>query len=96
MNEIESTLARMSRRQALKTVVGGLGSMALGSLLAKDSSPELLCHHRPTARRIIYLFQSGGPSQLDLFDYKPALKKFHGEDIFKYVQKKGRPSGRPD
>ena len=38
MDEIESTVARMSRRQALKTAVGGLGSMALGSLLAKESS----------------------------------------------------------
>jgi len=86
----------MSRRNALKTIGGGLGSMALGNLLAKDSSPELLCHHRPAARRVIYLFQSGGPSQLDLFDYKPALKKFHGEDIFKYVQKQGRLTGFTD
>ena len=96
MHEIESTLARMSRRNALKTIGGGLGSMALGNLLAKETGPELLSHHQPTARRVIYLFQSGGPSQLDLFDYKPALKKFHGKDIFEYVQKKGRLTGFTD
>jgi hypothetical protein len=96
MNEIQSTLARMSRRQALKTVGGGLGSMALGNLLAKGSGGEQLCHHRPAARRVIYLFQSGGPSQLDLFDYKPALKKFHGKDIFEYVTQKGRLTGFTD
>jgi hypothetical protein len=93
MKEIESTLTRMNRRQALKTVVGGLGSMALGNLLAKESAPSMLSHHRPTARRVIYLFQSGGPSQVDLFDYKPALGKFHGTDIFQYVQQKGRLTG---
>ncbi len=97
MDEIEQTIARMSRRQALKTVAGGLGSMALGSLLAKESKAETaILHHKPTARRVIYLFQSGGPSQLDLFDYKPALEKFHGKDIFKYVQQKGRLTGFTD
>ncbi|MDN5204802.1 DUF1501 domain-containing protein [Fulvivirgaceae bacterium BMA10] len=38
-------------------------------------------HHLPKAKRIIYLFQSGGPSQLDLFDYKPVLEKRRGEDL---------------
>ncbi len=96
MDEIESTLARISRRQALKTVVGGLGSMALGSLLAKDTQVDRALHHEPKARRVIYLFQSGGPSQLDLFDYKPALEKFHGADIFEYVRQKGRLTGFTD
>jgi hypothetical protein len=93
MNEIESTLRLMSRRAALKTAVGGLGSMALGSLLAKGSGNDMLYHHTPKARRVIYLFQSGGPSQMDLFDYKPDLAKFHGEDIFKYVPLAGRLTG---
>ncbi|MGY8696545.1 MAG: DUF1501 domain-containing protein [Verrucomicrobiia bacterium] len=81
MNEIESTLARMGRRQAIKTAVGGLGSMALGSLLAKEAIASTPYHHKAKARRVIYLFQSGGPSQLDLFDYKPALEKYHGRDL---------------
>ncbi len=93
MDEIVSKLGLMSRRRALKTAVGGLGSMALGNLLAKESGYERLFHHPPKARRVIYLFQSGGPSQMDLFDHKPALAKFHGEDIFKFVQSQGRLTG---
>lgn len=38
-------------------------------------------HFAPKAKRVIYLFQSGGPSQLDLFDYKPTLIKRRGEDL---------------
>ena len=93
MHELDSTLFRMNRRRALQTVGGGLGSMALGSLLAKDTGMTTLAHHAPTARRVIYLFQSGGPSQIDLFDHKPALKKFHGKDIFAHVEQEGRLTG---
>ncbi len=92
-NELAATLARMSRRRALQTVGGGVGSMALASLLAKDGSRDGACHHRARAKRVISLFQSGGPSQTDLFDYKPALAKFHGEDIFAHVDRTGRLTG---
>ena len=40
-----------------------------------------LPHFAPKAKRIIYLFQNGAPSQLDLFDYKPLLQKMQGEDL---------------
>ncbi|RZL17830.1 MAG: DUF1501 domain-containing protein, partial [Pedobacter sp.] len=40
-----------------------------------------LPHFAPKAKRIIYLFQNGAPSQLDLFDYKPKLQKMFGEDL---------------
>ena len=40
-----------------------------------------LPHFAPKAKRVIYLFQNGAPSQLDLFDYKPMLNKMHGEDL---------------
>src|ERR1044071_5199064 len=40
-----------------------------------------LPHFAPKAKRVIYLFQNGAPSQLDLFDYKPLLQKMHGEDL---------------
>ena len=93
MNEIEHTLARISRRRALKTIGGGLGSMALGSLLADDSAPPSRAHRPAAAKRIIYLFQSGGPSQMDLFDYKPDLNRFHGEDMFAHVKQTGRLTG---
>ena len=40
-----------------------------------------LPHFAPKAKRVIYLFQSGGPSQLELFDHKPQLEKFRGQDL---------------
>ncbi|HRH61479.1 MAG TPA: DUF1501 domain-containing protein, partial [Chitinophagaceae bacterium] len=67
----------------------GIGSVALGSLLIPDlfgSSDETqaavgLPNFAPKAKRIIYLFQNGAPSQLDLFDYKPMLQQMHGQDL---------------
>ena len=50
------------------------GTLALGGILGKP-------HFAPKAKRVIYLFQSGGPSHLDLFDPKPLLKKMNGEDL---------------
>jgi hypothetical protein len=70
--------------------------IALNSLLGAEERDPLQPHHRPAAKRVIYLFQSGGPSQVDLFDYKPALEKFHGTDVFAHVAKKGRLTGFTD
>src|SRR5687768_9803749 len=68
-----------------------LGSTALASLLnpnlfASDRDPKTgglpgLPHFAPKAKRVIFLHQSGGPSQMDLFDHKPALNKFHGNEL---------------
>ncbi|WDE97332.1 DUF1501 domain-containing protein [Lentisphaera profundi] len=96
MKELEATLHKMNRRQALKMSAGGLGYMALGDLLAKESPSALQAHHKPKAKRVIYLFQSGGPSQIDMFDPKPMLNKFHGQDIFKFVKQNGRLTGFND
>ncbi|WP_298536824.1 DUF1501 domain-containing protein [uncultured Algibacter sp.] len=52
-----------------------------------------LPHHLPKAKRIIYLFQSGGPSQMDLFDYKPKLVDMFGQDLPKSVIGKTRLTG---
>ncbi len=52
-----------------------------------------LPHHLPKAKRIIYLFQSGGPSQLDLFDYKPKLVDMYGKDLPKSIMKGQRLTG---
>ncbi len=79
----------INRRHFLSKVSLGLGSVALGSLLIPDlfstGSEEAvlsgLPHFAPKAKRIIYLFQNGAPSQLDLFDYKPMLEKMHGKDL---------------
>ena len=68
----------------------GIGGVALGSLLIPDlfsgsSEEEMMMtglpHFAPKAKRIIYLFQNGAPSQLDLFDYKPMLNEMHGQDL---------------
>ena len=82
MTPIHSTLTELTRRAFLGRSAGGLGSLALASLLAgsrtaraESGSPML----QPTAKSVICLFQHGGPSQMDLFDPKPALQKFHGK-----------------
>ena len=84
----ESTVG-MSRRHFLSSFGMGLGSIALSSLLkpeallgATNSRGSLgISHFPPKAKRIIYLFQSGGPSQLDLYDPKPTLIKKHGTEL---------------
>ena len=75
------------RRTFLTQCGFGLGAAALGHLLARDAQAGVVKgvldkpHHTPRARRIIYLFMSGGPSQHDLFDYKPLLNKMNGQDL---------------
>src|SRR5215218_7231674 len=79
----------MNRRRFLSKLSLGVGSVALGSLLIPDlfgsSEAELavtgLPQFAPKAKRIIYLFQNGAPSQLDLFDYKPKLQEMFGQDL---------------
>ena len=94
----------LNRRHFLSKLSLGIGSLALGSLLGCSSKsiarPKLsktgildAPHFAPRAKRIIYLFQSGGPSQLDLFDYKPMLKKMHGEELPESVRKGQRLTG---
>jgi hypothetical protein len=93
MSELESKLADFDRRSFLKLGAAGLGGMAVSQLQASETISTGVPHHLPQAKRVIYLFQSGGPSQVDLFDYKPMLKKFHGQDIFKLVDQAGRLTG---
>ncbi len=76
------------RRDFLKSVGGGIGMMALGDLLARDGyaaglnplSPKKP-HFPGKAKRVIYMFMEGGPSQMDLFDPKPELQKWHGKSL---------------
>src|SRR5262249_49793417 len=72
---------RLNRRLFLTRSGLSLGALALGTLLGRDrasaapaESATGLPHFAPKAKRVIYLFQSGAPSQMDLFDYKPGLK----------------------
>ena len=71
----------VNRRTFLKTSAHGFGALSLGSLLAEGSVQALQEHHAPKAKRVIYMFQSGAPSQMDLFDPKPGLKKRFQEEL---------------
>jgi hypothetical protein len=82
----------ITRRHFFAKTTRGLGAMALAGmfrgvprLFADDAKSAIAAarfpNFAPKAKRIIYLFQSGGPSQLDLFDYKPLLQKKHGEQL---------------
>jgi hypothetical protein len=83
---------QLNRRTFLARSGVGLGSMALGALLQREataaparretaSQASQAPHFPAKARRVIYLFQSGAPSQMDLFDYKPALKDRRGIEL---------------
>src|SRR3954451_17278398 len=84
-NNRETESLSETRRQFFSRTAGGIGIAALESLFERAgyATPGLtgLPHFAPTAKRVIYLHQSGGPSQLDLFDYKPELKKQSGVDL---------------
>ncbi len=95
-NELRTEYSRLvARRWFLKQCGLGLGSMALASMMgpaealagvAKTKTPTNPLapkqpHFQPKAKRVIYLFMGGAPSQLDLFDYKPGLVKYNGKPV---------------
>src|SRR4030095_1994846 len=79
----------VSRRAFLRRAGGGFGMLALSSLLSRDgllaAEPSPLAaripHFPPKAQRVIFLFMSGGPSHVDLFDPKPDLVRLAGQPI---------------
>jgi uncharacterized protein (DUF1501 family) len=90
LNQRAKMLRLLSRREFFSRLGTGAGALALASLMAEEaqaSAPsrqryDLLPkapHFAPKAKRVIYLFQNGGPSQVDLFDPKPELTKREGE-----------------
>ncbi len=85
------------RRDFLRQTASGMGMLAMGNLINRGSgllSPGLDGLHFPAkAKRVIYLFQSGAPSQLESFDYKPELKKWHGQEIPSSLKSTQRNSG---
>jgi hypothetical protein len=83
----------VTRRTFLQRAAGGIGLAALGSLLGQRAEaaatpglPEFP-NFAPKAKRIIYLFQSGAPSQMDLFDPKPQMEARRGEDLPASIRK---------
>lgn len=104
----EQTL--LNRRRFFATGASGLGTLALASLLKEEgllasetSAPQ--AHYAPKAKRCIYLFMEGGPSQMDLFDPKPKLNELDGQPMpesmlkdikFAFIQKEAaRLMGSP-
>ena len=82
-NELQQAQA-VTRRQFFGQTGLGIGSLALGSLLARDGSAKETLDDQvrlpAKAKSVIYLHMAGSPSQIDLFEHKPALTKFHGQD----------------
>jgi len=92
---ITNDLHQQSRRYFLNRMATGLGTLGLASLLNEElfaADPNAgprneiggltsLPHYPARASRVIYLFQSGGPAQMDLYDYKPGLRAKFGEDV---------------
>jgi hypothetical protein len=108
MTPFQRLFQAITRRQFLDTAAGGVGLAALASLLADDLSAAApprggpreaagglpgLPHFKPTAKRVICLFQSGAPSQLDLFDPKPGLARRRGQELPESVRQGQRLTG---
>ncbi|MBI1318009.1 MAG: DUF1501 domain-containing protein [Candidatus Hydrogenedens sp.] len=93
----------ITRRQFFGRTSTGIGAAALASLLGGNAfagtNPGGLhghlngLHFAPKAKRVIYLFQNGAPSQIDLFDYKPQLENWHDVDLPESVRKGQRLTG---
>ena len=95
MAPVQLNSARVTRRQLFGNTANGMGVAALASLFGRDALAVVSAgmrsnrdtaradfpHHPPAAKRVVMLWQGGGPSHIDLFDEKPSLAKFVGEDI---------------
>ena len=100
MNPLEDHLNSISRRSFLGLTGLGIGAMAAKSLMASDSLASAASaptigtpNFAPKAKRVIYLFQSGGPSHIDLFDHKPKLVDQHGQELPDSVRQGQRLTG---
>jgi len=92
MDPALTAMQMITRRHFFGRSAAGVGSMALASLL----NPSLLGASQrlmPRAKRVIYLFQAGAPSQLELFDFKPGLDKLHGIELPASVRNGQRITG---
>ncbi len=88
--------APLSRRELLHSAAGGIGGIALNALLAREAraANPLAAkkpHFEPKAKRVIFMFMVGGPSQMDLFDPKPGLAKWAGKPL---PESTGRPKSQ--
>jgi len=99
-----NTFNTLTRRQLFSRGACGIGAAALGSLANADATAAAghtndrsgilpPAHFPAKAKRVIYLFMHGGPSQMEMFDYKPALRKMHGVEIPDSVRGQQRLTG---
>ena len=105
MDPIREDELRVTRRQLFSRARTGIGVAALTALLPPELvwaageggqagvTPGVLPHFAPKAKRAIFLFQSGAPSQMDLFDYKPKLRELHGTELPDSVRQGQRLTG---
>ena len=105
MDPTLTAMQMITRRHFFSRSATGIGGVALASLL----NPSLLGarqqslpagesstrgpHHTPRAKRVIYLFQAGAPSQMELFDFKPRLDELHGIELPDSVRNGQRITG---
>ncbi len=86
---MNNRLFDISRRHFLSRATTGIGTLALASILnprlfaTRDGARGFVqpLHHPAKAKRVIYLYQAGGPSQLETFDFKPKLAEMHGQEL---------------
>ena len=98
MSECHRYAKILSRRDFLTHSAMGFGALGLASLLNPSRShasdrPLALRHFAPQAKRVIYLFQNGAPSQHELFDYKPLLRQMVGQELPEAVRGRQRLTG---
>lgn len=98
MNPLLENHLLTNRRAFFGKTAAGIGGLALADLIGGQSAqaaPGLsgLPHFASKAKRIIYLFQSGAPSQMELYDYKPSLKKLHGTELPDSIRQGQRLTG---
>jgi hypothetical protein len=98
MNDVTTNI---DRRQMLGCLAGGFGSVGLATLLSESAASDsagsklTLPHHAPRAKRVIFLFMNGGPSQIDTFDPKPELTRWEGKRLPVLDQNTNKLLGKP-
>jgi hypothetical protein len=99
MNRLQAPPVTITRRQLVGRSAVGIGTAALAAMLGGPKCAAAFViektppHFTARAKRVIYLFMHGGPSQIDLFDYKPDLRARHGEELPASVRGSQRLTG---
>src|SRR6266705_1182626 len=94
---VQDSNSLLNRRQMLRQMCAGFGLIGLGGLIGPPAllaaSAQRQPHFAPRAKRVIFLFLNGGPSHLDTFDPKPALKRYEGQQPTGEIYRKSKGAG---